>query len=280
MAAPAPAPAPGGDAIKDLLFFIGLIFGLMFLWYFMGGRENRDPNEKPFLEDPTGTTIGKQNGSSYQNKISLSAPYDGRKSNAREEYVVIESFSNNDSKVNVTGWSLQNKKGEVATIGQSAEIPYPDQQNTLGNVYLSPGEKIFVNTGPSPVGPSFRVNECVGYFNERVPFYPKLTENCPSPTSSEIYPAYIENSCIDFMKKNIKKCKTTSAVSDLSVQCAEYLTSKTSYQGCVNDHKNNSNFFQKEWRVFLNKGSEMWNDDSDTILLKDSKGKTVDSINI
>lgn len=275
------APAGGdGNPVKDLIFFIGLIFGLMFLWYYMGGRERRDQNENPFLQDPTGTTVTTKSNSTYQNKISVSAPYDGRNSNPSKEYIIVEAPSSNEAKINITGWKIQNKKGEISAIGQASDLPIPDQKNEISNVYLSPGEKIYISTGFSPVGVSFRVNKCSGYFNQRVPFYPKLEEVCPNPANADTYPSYIENSCIDYMKKNTEKCKTISTLSDLSAQCISYLSAKISYQGCTDDYKGDSDFYKKEWRLFLNKSSEMWSDETDTIILKDSKGKTVNTTTI
>lgn len=278
MAAPAPSSS---DPMKDLFFFLGIILGLMLIWYFMGGRSKSNTNS-PFLKSPLDKqeSVSEKENSNYKNKVSLSAPSDGQKSDPKREYVVIEAPSDNTDKVNITGWKLANRQGDTVTIGQGVDLPQPDQQNSFGNIYISPGEKIYVNTGPSPVGLSFRVNKCTGYFNQQLPFYPTLEKRCPNPANDESIPSYVSNSCIDYAK-GLETCKSYfSFPSTVTSDCSRFISEKMSYQGCVDSYKNDSDFYSKEWRLFLNRDTEFWNDEVDTVKLKDSKGLLVDSLSL
>lgn len=274
------APAPAEDPIKKLLYFLGIIFGLMLLWYFSGGRNSPGATSGPFLRPPieTDSSISAQNNSDYKNKITVSAPYDGRNGDAQKEYVLIEASSSNSGKINITGWKLVNTKNETITISQGVDLPVINQQNSYGNIYLAPGEKAYINTGSSPLGFNFHINKCTGYFNQQLPFYPTLPKDCPNPAKNDTLPSYVDNACIDYLTQNTGVCMSyLSTPSGLSSGCAQFIAEKINYTGCVNDYKNDSDFYKSEWRIFLGRTSEMWNDEKETVTLKDSKGGLVDS---
>lgn len=278
MAPPAAAPS---DPFKDLFYFLGILLGIMLLWYFMGGREKSGKDSGPFLKPPieTGVSIETKETSEYKNKIEFSAPYDGRKGDALKEYILAEAPSSNTSKINITGWKLTNSKNETVTISQGADLPQVGEQNSYGNIYLSPGEKAYITTGSSPLGFNFHINKCTGYFNQQLPFYPALPKDCPNPAKSDTLPSYVDNACIDYLVKNTKTCEAYfSTPSELSEGCSQFISEKINYTGCVNEYKNDGSFYKNEWRIFLGKGVEMWNDERETIIIRDNKGNLVDSL--
>jgi len=276
----APPAAPAGDPFKDLFYFLGILLGIMLLWYFMGGRDRADPSG-PFLKPPinTGVSISTKENSDYKNKITFSAPYDGRKGDTQKEYLLMEASTSNAGKINITGWKLTNSKNETVTISQGVDLPQINQQNSYGNIYLSPGEKAYINTGASPLGFNFHINKCTGYFNQQLPFYPVLPKECPNPAQGDILPSYVDNACINYLTKNASTCTSYLSIpSELTSGCAQFISEKINYTGCVNDYKNDSNFYKNQWRIFLNKSTEMWSDEKETITIKDSKGQLVDSL--
>jgi hypothetical protein len=278
MAAPA-----GGDSnpVKDLMYFIGILFVIMLLWYFMGGQNSKNANSGPFLKSPIDNTSSLSTNSSYKNKVTLSSSYDGRTGDVSREYVVIEASSDNSSKINITGWKLQNKAGETVTINQGVLLPQINQQNTFGNIYLDPGDRAYISTGRSPLGFSFKINKCTGYFNQQLPFYPTLPNECPNPFNGESFPSYLDNKCLDFLSQNTQACSAyTNYPPDLSGNCRNFISDQLNYQSCVNNNSGNSNFYGHEWRVFLGRTTEMWNDEGDVVTLKDAKGIIVDSLSL
>ncbi|MGC8775796.1 MAG: hypothetical protein ACP5QN_00560, partial [Minisyncoccia bacterium] len=56
-------------------------------------------------------------------------------------------------------------------------------------------------------------------------------------------------------------------------RCLSYLKN-INYQGCFNKNKNNFDFYEKEWRIFM--GREILDDLHDRVLLYDNKGLIVD----
>ncbi len=278
----APAPSTGGDPKKDLFFFLALLIGLMFLWYALGGRNSPGAKGGPFLQPPVGgqtSSIGSKN-TNAPNKIYLSAPYGGRQNSSGQEYLKIEAPPSNGGRVNITGWRIQNNRGESVIIGQGVTLPRLYQQNYFENIYLAPGEVAYVTTGLSPVGASFKTNKCSGYFDQAGGFSPALSKDCPNPAGGEAIPSYVNNQCLDFLR-SVSRCQTSfSYPSNLSGNCQNFISENLNYNGCVNSHKDDSDFYQSEWRLYLGRSSTMWSYSGNTILLKDASGKLIDSVSL
>ena len=129
----------------------------------------------------------------------------------------------------------------------------------------------------SPAGASFKINICAGYLNQSLPFTPALNKDCPNPAKEDPLPSYIDNDCIDYLKK-ASKCQNSFSSQSLTNNCRTFISEKFNYNACVNDYKNGSDFYQKAWRIFLGRGAQMWGDSNETITLKDKKGLLVDSV--
>jgi len=149
--------------------------------------------------------------------------------------------------------------------------------------FLSPGEKAIIVTGRSPKGVSFRLNICTGYFSQFQNFTPSLPKQCPLQRDED-YPTGpngVTDICIDYLE-SIGRCETNVGSLPLLLAsdpvCQEYISLNVHYGGCVNIHKNDSDFYKSEWRIFLGRGNALWKDRRETILLVDEEGKTVDSM--
>ncbi|MFC1595074.1 hypothetical protein ACFL3E_01445 [Patescibacteria group bacterium] len=55
-------------------------------------------------------------------------------------------------------------------------------------------------------------------------------------------------------------------------KCVAWINTNVSYAGCVKNHKSDDDFYKKEYRVYLNRGDQMWNDSRETIKLLDKNG--------
>ncbi len=245
----------------------------------------------------TGTT-GTTNTSTYSNRVSISK---GNVSTAQpyEEYITIR---NSGEPVNITGWALTNGKGtrpiqnsgnssfyptaDVAIIGQGTQFLDPSGRQVPSNIILGTGETAYVTTG----GPftqysfsiplSFKENVCTGYLKV-YPFTPALTKTCPSPKDDPEINT-VTDQCYDYMAR-LSRCEDPEKddkkrFDEQTSVCKNFMVTRFNYPSCVADHRYDSDFTQKKWRIFLGKGREMWASRRDTITLYDNLGRIVDQI--
>jgi hypothetical protein len=220
--------------------------------------------------------------SSYRGEVTMSHYVSGAgSSNPDNEYITISLASNAAAPVTLTGWSLESEaSGNSAVIPAGTEVPTSGSVEALQPIILNPGDKAIVVSGASPIGASFKENECIGYFAEYQSFSPQLSNDCPSPTDTLIaeYPDYIrDTACINYVKSLPACTLEISPPPGLSSACANVLQNYLSYNGCVNAHQNDPGFVGTTWRVYLGRTTSMWRTQYEVVRLVDSQGNTVDA---
>ena len=87
-----------------------------------------------------------------------------------------------------------------------------------------------------------------------------------------------DDQCIRALKR-IGRCEDPGAPDDeLSRDCREYIR-EISYGLCARLHVSDSDFFGDEWYLYVgSRFSDIWGDESDTILLLDGSGRLVDAL--
>ncbi len=212
---------------------------------------------------------------------------------AQTEYLTLSANRNNKTDVPITGWVLESVvTGQRATIGKAVNLPRSGVVNTEFPLLLPPGDTVNVNTGRSPVGVSFRVNKCVGYFEQFQNFSPRLRRECQNPTAEfdkfskiPVTKVRIEDDkgeiCREYIRKNINRCEINRAVLTdtelrLTEQCQAFIENAYTYTGCVANNQFEPDFFRNEWRVFLGSPAELWREKREIIRLLDQNGQTVD----
>lgn len=211
--------------------------------------------------------------SSLQDKISL---YQGgaARNEPDQEYVELAAFYSNKEKVLITGLSLENSKGVRVTIGNGANLPYAGQANFEEPIWLDPGGRVYLITGQSPIGASFRTNLCAGYFAEFKKFEPRLFEECPRP-ENEPEGKTFEQACANFLQ-SVSTCRQPQGNPvGVTEECRNYVSSKINYKTCVDNHKPDDNFYKREWYVYFGRPQELWKDRGETIKLYDQNGKII-----
>jgi hypothetical protein len=221
--------------------------------------------------------------SPYREKVLFSKFSSGTKqSDPKLEYVVLSASILNTAPIKTTGWSIQS-----ALTGARVYIPTGVRTFKMGSVgsisdiYIDPGKEAVVSTGISPVGTSFRENICTGYLEQFQEFEPSLSHACPTPNDE--LPDTLENlqrygaSCVDFAQ-TLNQCKyyLGSFPNDISVECQGFIKNALTYNSCVERHQWRPSFSTGNWRVFLNRRNELWNNSRDIIRLLDAQGRTVD----
>jgi hypothetical protein len=220
--------------------------------------------------------------SSYLGEVTMSHYVSGAgSSNPDDEYVTISVASNAPGPVLLSGWSLESSaSGNAAIIPAGTAVPMSGSIEALQPITLNPGDKAYVISGVSPIGASFRTNECIGYFAEYQQFSPELPNDCPTPTDEleRFYPNYIADvACINYIKTLPACTLEISSPGGLSTACTQILENHLSYNGCVNSHENDPNFNGTTWYIYLGRTTPMWRTQYEVVKLIDSEGKTVDA---
>ena len=282
------------DAKKDLYWVIFFLLILAVIWYFTGGPERPSSKSGPFLDKPqekyskevksgvekiiSGKTPPESRSALSQETAALDLKIGGAKqSDPRKEYVEIMALNGNAKPINITGWSLVGKIGLDISIGLGAYLPYSAQVNAQENIFLNKGGRAIIVTGESPIGTNFRVNKCTGYFAQFQTFYPSLPKECPKP-SDENLPSNLNDKCLDYLEKLPRCTMQISIPPGLSSACQTYISEKINYKTCVEIHKNDSDFYKSEWRIYLGRKEELWKNKRETITLRDPNKKTIDLV--
>ena len=299
------------EAIKDLIWVFVILIILGIIWFVTGGPLNKDSWSGPFLNDPLQNNVQnvkekipkltndespnppskgassevnedfkpKTLTSIYESKIRFGSYASARESSPKREYIVIEAPRGNTESINISGWSLLNSAGENYKISTATRLPQPGREVGTEAIILKPGEKVYVVTGQSPLAQNFLVNKCAGYLDQKDVFTPSLSNNCPLAEDENIVKSFKNNQCLDFIE-SISRCTSPTIPVSLTSEpeCQSFIIQSLNYNGCVSSHRNDADFFEKEWRVYLNRNQEVWAKRREIITLKDLEGKIVDSV--
>ncbi|HEY4514054.1 MAG TPA: hypothetical protein VJH69_01890 [Candidatus Paceibacterota bacterium] len=222
------------------------------------------------------------NPSPLRGQVVIAQTYGAKEFDPSAEYIIIGASSANTAPTDITGWSVQS-----AYTGARGYIPRSASPFVMGNInnpeatILNPGAVALINSGPSPVGISFRENICTGYLGQFQNFYPSLANSCPSPRAQlslneQNLRAY-GDTCFDFLD-TVPTCTSPfqSIPPNISANCRNFALNQLSYNGCVAKNAYGSGFAFDTWRIYLGFGTELWRNSHDIIRLLDSGGRTVD----
>lgn len=284
------------DAKKDLYWVLFFLIILAIVWYYTGGPERFSSKSGIFLFKPqekyseelrketeklaSGGGSGEgltasSTESAYKYKVSLRAGYGARETDPQKQFVEIRASSQNDRLIRITGWSLVGKNGLDIKIGQGAYLPYSAQVNSQQDIFLEKGGLAVIVTGESPIGTNFRLNKCTGYFEQFQDFYPDLPKDCPQ-SADENLPSNLNDQCLNYLER-LPMCEMKISVpAGLSIACQNYINEKINYKTCVEIHKNDSDFYQSEWRIYLGRKESLWKKQRETIILQDQDKKIID----
>lgn len=223
----------------------------------------------------------RKNASIYKGTISLA--FANRSNDPSQEYLTIKASGSSEKKTKVSGWKLKSlSTGSEVVIPKGTYLFFSGIINQEQDIYLAGGETMYLVTGLSPVGVSFLVNKCSGYMQQFQTFIPYLNNICPLPKNENLssIPRTVKNdSCFDYLEF-MPSCKVQvePLPNDLSYECKTFIQEKVNYSSCINTHKGDYDFSQKEWRAYLKRSDHVWKNSKETIVLYDEAGKIVDTL--
>lgn len=226
-----------------------------------------------FITQPQENT----NLSPYKNMVSISSI--SRSSNPSQEYITLRSNVSSGTSIDITGWTLRSTStGNSVTIPKGTPLIFANTLNSEEDIILTSGDTVYLLTGSSPNGMSFKTNKCSGYLTQFQTFVPSISNSCPraSDEDTSSIPKIISNdACFDYID-SLSSCKIpTDLPVSWTYECKNFLTTKMNYSSCVNEHKNDNDFYRSEWRVYLRRSASVWKDRREDIILYDAQGKMV-----
>lgn len=216
---------------------------------------------------------------SYTFGVNLSPLYgtvtlsgNARSTNSATEQLTIQGKAN--YLINISGWTLASEKFHTSyTIPDAYEIPNHPFLEIKKDIFVHSKSKVIIFSGISPMGASFRLNKCIGYLNQYYSFVPVLPNVCPvmSATATEQFNDYCRN-----VLAQAVNCKEPNP-NDILINndCRAYINEHLNYSKCVEANYAYYDFYRDEWRVYLGYGKEIWENDKDTITLRDKNGLVV-----
>lgn len=220
----------------------------------------------------------------------LQSPYFGivdlsfvtRGTDVNSEYITLR-VNGAKTPINITGWTIKSRSSGVSiAIPQASKLFFANSRNSEEDVFVNSGDTIYINTGLSPNGSSFKLNKCSGYLSQFQTFYPYIYTSCPAPkdeVKSSIPKTVNNDACLDYIDY-FPSCRiqTESLPANWSYECTNFIYSKINYPSCVDTHKNDKDFYLNEWRIYLKRSERLWKDRREDIVLLDSKGLIVDTL--
>lgn len=221
--------------------------------------------------------------SPYKDLIMLSSGSASGESSADQEYLSITVSSRADEPINITGWRIEsNARGASLILPEGVNLPRSSFVNDTEPIYLGAGDRAVVFMGESPVGMSFRENMCTGYLDQFQDFELPLTYSCPSPLDEFDRFYYGSSRTLDACRAYLRGTATCQIPRDtprtIGDECQDFIDAHLNYNGCVDMHVGDRAFFTNYWRIYLERESEFFTKDHDTIRLLDAQGKTVDLV--
>lgn len=282
---------------NDLILVFGILAVIFVLWVYTGGPNRPISFAGPYLTPLTSPTNGLEpyGGASFFGMPDWNGGGDAygpvsdtgairlgggnaTASDTDEEYLTL--FNDSGEPVSITGWRLVSERS-----GASVTIPSGERllrESGRGDIVLFPGEEAVVVTGDSPVRASFAETRCTGYLEnirgDR--FYPSLNNGCYTPLD-ELERYYGGNArnydrCAEYVS-SLPSCREARSIPrNIPESCEDFVDDRLSYNGCVDVHSGEADFFTGTWRVFLGEGRQLWRSSGESILLIDLAGNVVD----
>ena len=249
-----------------------------------GSAETDDIEEEVNIADIKGSFNQIQGlaNSKYKDIVSISSYSQAKNTDPNKERIEIRVKRGVEGKIVITNWRLESAvTGGGDNIEGGSYLPYSARVNPKNQIALEAGDKAVIVTGRSPIGVSFQINKCIGYFEQFQDFEPSLSRSCPDPVDDlpNLGVGDLANACFDFIDR-LPRCEIylDALPGNLGGFCLNYINQKINYNSCVDTHKDDSGFYTGEWRVYLERDQELWKKKREIIKLLDEEGKIVDVI--
>ncbi|MFA6407614.1 MAG: hypothetical protein WCV80_02810 [Candidatus Paceibacterota bacterium] len=231
--------------------------------------------EKPKVIPPQG--FKESDLSPYYKKVRISSVRAPSMLRELDSSFVIEGEQNLTESINVTGWKIRGNRGGDTFIPQAIADLDLSAPLKKGDIKLGSGQSVTVYSWRKDSGvPNIHLNKCTGFLNDLYAFSPSLPNECPRV--EDVRMATFTGQCQNFLR-SLGSCRIPTAnevnqfTGSLDQGCRAVLDQQN-YGSCYRAHRNDIDFFSREWRVWL--GEFMLLDSlHDRVILFDNLGHVV-----
>lgn len=240
------------------------------------------------LQEEAAKALTERDASALKGKLRIVSV--ARADSPEKEYATIQASPRNNVPVTITGLSFRSGVSRLSySISTAWVLPFLNATGEGDVVTLRPGERAYLISGRSPLAlstrkpntTSFQLNKCTGYLERGLDFTPALPRDCPL-ASKEPLPTggyELSDACTDYLAR-IPRCTVPGAVpANLSGDggCQSYVATKVNYATCVENHKDDADFYRGEWHIYLGRSAPLWRSRNEIVELYDTEGKLIDS---
>jgi hypothetical protein len=227
--------------------------------------------------------------SPYVGMINIKSVKRSSKNDPNDEYIILEASKDAPDGMFLDDFKIRSLvTGQVVGIPDAVYLPFTNDLNYKQPVRVAPKARYYIISGKSPLGYSFRTNKCIGYLSQFQKFRPSLKQNCPKAIDEKLpeAPNQLNDNCLDYLN-SMSSCKihvykssdpvviARDKFSKLSIECQRFIEEKTGYSNCIKLHRNDSDFYTEDWRIYLNRGTTNWKKKREIIQLLDQNDKVV-----
>jgi hypothetical protein len=222
---------------------------------------------------------GTKGASPYAPYVTLSAT-NAQSTDPGAEYLTLRTSSDLKGQLAISNWRIESAVSALgAVLGPASYLPISGSVGTEVPVSVGANTTLYIVTGRSPEGESFRENLCTGYFRNGASFTPYLTQYCPRPNDEfkkAVLTGFIPNdACVNYVN-TLGNCQLAGTPPiGINDQCATFLANALTYNGCVTAHKADAGFYKNSWYIYLDRDQELWKSSNEQIRLLDESGKVV-----
>jgi hypothetical protein len=210
-------------------------------------------------------------------KISLGNIYGN---DPQTEYLSL--YISGNEPVDITGFTLVSTSTKyIMTIPNAKIIAGKNGEGNYTSTIVSPGDTVYLSTGRSPIGASFKENACSGYLSTDYSFTPSLSSyQCPTPLD-ELRTFYTADAasyiaCKNYLSNTYRCSGIPESPKTLPSSCRLFIEQRLTYEGCLTGHKDDSNFSNRTWRLYFDQTKKLWNSTHGKIRLLDREKNIVD----
>lgn len=187
------------------------------------------------------------------------------------EYFVLLVSNVAPTPFTISGWKvLDRQSGDLYILPRGVKVF--GSGDASSPISVGSGDRVFISSGNSPSHTSFQVNKCSGYRSDSDDFAPTIKTSCPDPVQEFAdygNVPFSDAACYSTVS-SLAPCATVhTAPSGVTAQCRSFLRDVLTEKGCVSRHRNDSDFFTGEWRLFLKSDKEIWKNRDNVLYLLD-----------
>ncbi len=202
-----------------------------------------------------------------------------KESRSDREYFVLVVSSALAAPITITDWKVFDRHKKTShKLPKGVKVPGTEGTQRQIPVKIEAGDKIIVSSGRSPIGFSFHVNKCSGYRSQFKNFVPTVKTNCPDPLEEFIADGtvpYTDNECYKTVDRMRRCTVITHIPAIVTNECRDFLENVVTERGCVSLHRNDPDFFTREWRLFLESRKDLWKNENNILYLLDDENRMV-----